>query len=209
MTTPGQIRAARVLLNIDAADLAAETGLSRATISNIETGVVQPREDSMIRIRAALEARGIEFIGDRGVARVHENYRLIEGPDCYLRLLDEIYHALRGQAGAEVLFICVDDSVSSPEVRDANERIRKAGIRCRYLSSDQARRFDFPRDAYRLIPSRLFKNSVMVVFGDRVATLRGVNGAVLVIADRDQAEMLRGLFEVIWAAAHPPAKAAP
>jgi hypothetical protein len=39
----------------------------------------------------------------------------------------------------------------------------------------------------------------MVVFGDKVATLRGLNDAVLVITDKDQAGMLRGLFEMIWA----------
>jgi hypothetical protein len=39
----------------------------------------------------------------------------------------------------------------------------------------------------------------MVVFDDKVAALRGLNAAVLVITDRNQADMLRGLFEMIWA----------
>lgn len=163
----------------------------------------------MERIVRALTGRGIEFVGDRGVALVNDNYRLLEGPDCYLRLLDEIYHALRGKAGAEVLSICTDDSVSPPEVTQAIQRWHDAGIKCRFLSHDKARRFDFQLREYRLIPSRYFTNSVMVVFADKVATLRGVNSAVLVITDKDQADMLRGLFEIVWAQAEPPRKAPP
>jgi transcriptional regulator with XRE-family HTH domain len=187
MITPRQIRAARYLLGLDAEDLAAQTGLTRNTVSNIENGTVQPREASLERIVGVLTQRGIEFIGDRGVALVNENYRLIEGKDCYLRLLDQVYHALRGKPGAEVLSICTDDSVSPPEVIQAIQRWHDAGIKARFLSHERARRFDFPLREYRLIPPRFFTNSVMVVFEDKVATLRGLNDAVLVITDRDQA----------------------
>ena len=206
MITPRQIRAARYLLGLDAEDLAAQTGLTRNTVSNIENGTVQPREASLERIVGVLTQRGIEFIGDRGVALVNENYRLIEGKDCYLRLLDQVYHALRGKPGAEVLSICTDDSVSPPEVIQAIQRWHDAGIKARFLSHERARRFDFPLREYRLIPPRFFTNSVMVVFEDKVATLRGLNDAVLVITDRDQADMLRGLFEMIWAQSPPPKK---
>lgn len=207
MITPRQIRAARSLLGLDAADLAAMTGLTRATVTNIENSVVQPRETSLELIVGALTQRGIEFIGERGVALVNDNYRLIEGADCYLRLLDQVYHALRNKPAAEVLSICTDDSVSPPEVIQAIQRWHDAGIKCRFLSHEKARRFDFPLREYRLIPSRFFKNSVMVVFDDKVATLRGLNAAVLVITDKDQADMQRGLFEMIWAQSPSPRKA--
>ncbi len=46
----------------------------------------------------------------------------------------------------------------------------------------------------------------MIVFADQVATLRGVNGTVLVITDKAQADMLRGLFEMIWLQAPAPGK---
>jgi len=208
MITPRQIRAARALVGLDAAELASRAGISRETITNIENDLVQPREGTLERIFRVFSAAGVEFVGDRGVALVNDNYRLIEGPDCYLRLLDEVYHALRGKPDAEVLSICTDDSVSPPEVTQAIQRWHDAGIKCRFLSHDRARRFDFSVREYRLIPSRYFTNSVMVVFGDKVATLRGVNGAVLLVTDRDQADMLRGLFEMIWAQAPLPSKPA-
>ena len=208
MITPRQIRAARALLGLDAAELADRAGLTRATITNIENSVVQPREATLDRLVETLAGGGVEFIGARGVALI-ENYRLIEGADCYLQLLDEIYHSLRRKPGSEVLSICTDDNVSPPEVRQAIQRWHDAGIKCRFLSHEKATCFDFPLHEYRLIPSHFFTNSVMVVFGDRVATLHGLNAAVLVITDRNQADMLRGLFEMVWAQSPAPRKAAP
>jgi transcriptional regulator with XRE-family HTH domain len=208
MTTPRQIRAARALLGLDAAELADRAGLTRATVTNIENSVVQPREATLVRLVQTLVGGGVEFIGERGVALMSENYRLIEGADCYLRLLDEIYHSLRTKPGSEVLSICTDDNVSPPEVRQAIQRWHDAGIKCRFLSHEKATHFDFPVLEYRLIPSHLFTNSVMVVFDDKVATLRGLNAAVLVITDRDQADMLRGLFEMIWSQSPAPGKTA-
>jgi transcriptional regulator with XRE-family HTH domain len=198
MITPRQIRAARALLGLDAAELADRAGLTRATVTNIENSVVQPRKATLDRLVETLAGGGVEFIGERGIALI-ENYRLIEGADCYLRLLDEIYHSLRAKPGSEVLSICTDDNVSPPEVRQAIQRWHDAGVKCRFLSHEKATLFDFPLQEYRLIPSHFFTNSVMVVFDDKVAALRGLNAAVLVTTDRNQADMLRGLFEMIWA----------
>src|SRR4051794_2239114 len=96
MIKPRQIRAARHLLGLDAEQLAEKAGVTRATITNIENGVVQPQRGSLERIVGALTQGGIEFIGDRGVALANQSYKLIEGPDCYIRLLDQIYHPNHG-----------------------------------------------------------------------------------------------------------------
>jgi len=198
MITGQQIRAARALLDWGADRLAEETSLNKNTIHNIEKGATLARGDSVQKIVEVFVRHGIEFIGERGVAQVHENYRLLEGRDCYLKLLDEVYHTLVGTKDAEVLSICTDDSVSPPEIVNAIQRWHDAGIKCRFLSHEKATRFDFPLNEYKLIPPRYFKNSVMVVFANKVATLRGTNEAVLVVHDEDQADMLRGLFELIW-----------
>lgn len=203
MISRHQLRAARGLLGWDRYTLAERSGVSVATLKNIETGRTQPHTANLEILETLFRNNGVEFIAARGVALVDEKYRLIEGEDCYLRLLDEIYHALRGTPREEVLSICIDDSVSPPEVAQAIQRWHDAGIRCRFLTHDQATRFDFPLHEYRLIPQRFFINSVMVVFADKVATLRGINGAVLVITDQGQADMLRGLFNLIWAQARP------
>lgn len=67
MLSGAQIRAARALLGISAHELARMTDIGWATIQRMEAdqGTYTPRSGTLERVRAALEAQGIEFIGDR------------------------------------------------------------------------------------------------------------------------------------------------
>ena len=66
MITAAQIRAARGLLKWTQALLAAKSGLSVVTLNMIESETVQPRKGSLAAIQLALEAGGVEFIGEGG-----------------------------------------------------------------------------------------------------------------------------------------------
>ncbi|MDD3029900.1 MAG: helix-turn-helix transcriptional regulator [Alphaproteobacteria bacterium] len=201
MPTGKQIRAARMLIDWEAKDLARTAQLSPETIFKIERGTANPKPDTMERIVRALHNGGVVFDGERGIRLVLEDYRVLEGGDCYLRFLDEIYHTLRGKNGAEVLSICTDDAVSPTEVTQAIQRWHDEGIKCRFLSHDKTKKFDFPLQEYRLIPTKFFKNSVIVIYEDNAAILRSSNETVIVIRDQDLASMLRGLFELVWSIA--------
>jgi len=61
MITPAQIRAARGLLNLKQAELAALAQVSLATLNNIEREVADPRASTLTAIQRALEAAGVEF----------------------------------------------------------------------------------------------------------------------------------------------------
>ena len=65
MLTPEQIRAARAALGWSASDLAKESGLSLRTIQALENSedLQSARKSSLLALRFALEAAGIEFIG--------------------------------------------------------------------------------------------------------------------------------------------------
>ncbi len=54
------------MLGIASKDLAELSGVGWATIRRLELtdGVSEARADTLARLRAALEARGIEFLGD-------------------------------------------------------------------------------------------------------------------------------------------------
>jgi transcriptional regulator with XRE-family HTH domain len=66
MITAAQLRAARAILGIDQRTLAARAGLSLPTIQRMEAseGVVRGNVDSLMKLVEALDASGIELIGD-------------------------------------------------------------------------------------------------------------------------------------------------
>ncbi len=66
MPSGSQIRAARGLLGWSASQLAEHAEVTLRTIQRFETveGVPPNRSGTLDKVRAALEAQGIEFIGD-------------------------------------------------------------------------------------------------------------------------------------------------
>jgi predicted transcriptional regulator len=66
MITAGQLRAARGLLGIDQKDLAEMAGVSLPTIQRMEAsdGTVRGMVDTLTKVVEALQAAGIELIGD-------------------------------------------------------------------------------------------------------------------------------------------------
>lgn len=61
-----QIRAARALLGITAAELAARSGVTWKTIQRFEAagGIPPSRSGTLAKVKDALASAGIEFIGD-------------------------------------------------------------------------------------------------------------------------------------------------
>ena len=66
MPSGSQIRAARGLLGWSASELAERSEVTLRTIQRFETveGVPPNRSGTLDKVRAALEAQGIEFLGD-------------------------------------------------------------------------------------------------------------------------------------------------
>jgi transcriptional regulator with XRE-family HTH domain len=66
MPSGSQIRAARGLLGWSASELAERSDVTLRTIQRFETaeGVPPNRSGTLDKVRAALEAQGIEFLGD-------------------------------------------------------------------------------------------------------------------------------------------------
>lgn len=66
MISAAQLRAARALAGLDQKQLADLSGLSAPTIQRMEAseGVIRGNVDSLMKLIAALDAAGIELIGD-------------------------------------------------------------------------------------------------------------------------------------------------
>ena len=66
MITAPQLKAARALLGLDQRELAELSGLSLPTIQRMEGsgGVIRGNVDSLMKLVGALEAAGVQLIGD-------------------------------------------------------------------------------------------------------------------------------------------------
>jgi transcriptional regulator with XRE-family HTH domain len=66
MITAAQLRAARAIIGLDQRQLAEMSGLSVPTIQRMEAsdGVIRGNVDSLMKLVAALDAAGIELIGE-------------------------------------------------------------------------------------------------------------------------------------------------
>jgi transcriptional regulator with XRE-family HTH domain len=71
MVTAAQLRAARALLGIDQRRLAELSGLSVPTIQRMEASadVIRGNVDSLMKLVGALDAAGIELIGEGAVSQ--------------------------------------------------------------------------------------------------------------------------------------------
>lgn len=74
MITAAQIRAGRALLNVKQSELAKASGISLATLNNIERGVGDPRSSTLQAIERALKTAGVEVDEDG----VHETVTLVK-----------------------------------------------------------------------------------------------------------------------------------
>ena len=80
MISVEQIKAARMLLRLSVFELADLAGVSSSTIKRLEslTDDTMPRADTVSKVQAALEAKGIEFLGtadDSPGVRLHRRAR--------------------------------------------------------------------------------------------------------------------------------------
>ena len=84
-----QIRAARGLIGISAAELANRAGVNWKTIQRFESaeGIPESRSGTLERVVAALESAGIRFIGDP-----------VTSPGVQLRIMDAA--DIEGKSGA-------------------------------------------------------------------------------------------------------------
>lgn len=211
MITERQIRAARGLLGWDAADLAEKTGLTRATLSNIENSLVQARAGSIEKIMRVFSENGVEFLGDYGVELKNDRIVTLKGENIFFRVLDDVIATLRDTKDAEALFACVDDGLSPPAVIENYRRLRKTGIAMRSLVREGNENLMGKLEEYRYLPEAFFHNSTTVIYGDKFATMildpeTKVDVGAIILRNTHVAAAQRNLFNLIWSNAQKPIK---
>ena len=214
MPTGRQIRAARVLLDLDAVDLAKRVGVRRETISFIENEQKKPRAETIEKIKTVFADYGIEFLGEKGITQRDDQVVTLKGENIFFRILDEVIFTLKDQPNAEALFACVSDSLSSPQVIDNYNRLRRLGIKMRSLIREGDTELCGKLDEYRCLPKEYFINTPMVIYGDKIATMLydAPSGGVItersaiIVHNTFLAASQRNLFNFAWISAQRPTK---
>ncbi|MDD3181289.1 MAG: helix-turn-helix transcriptional regulator [Alphaproteobacteria bacterium] len=198
-----QIKAARALLDWSQEDLAGASDLSIATIRKIESGSISPRDKTMGAIVTALEDTGAEFFGTSGVRLRDNDTVTIEGDGCFLRFLDEVYHALR-KTGGEMLHFYADYKRADEQEYQSLSRMRKDNIKMRFLIEEGDTFIPFPLEEVRWIPTKYFRSNLQIVYGDYVATcffwdisLSRV-AKILIVRNALHAEAMKNAFNFMW-----------
>lgn len=201
-----QIKAARALLDWSQKDLAEKSGVSEATIKLIETAKIHSKPDTLQQIQDSMESSGIEFLPQKGV-RFRDDLLTVlekenEQDNIYLRLLDDMYYTLKDTHG-EILHSFVDNALSPAEVLAKEKLLRNNGITFRHLVRHGDTHLIYPLDEYRYLPKGSYLNNPVTVYGDKVAfnvvsKMQKGESAIIIIKNKQIAEIKRREFQILW-----------
>ena len=208
MLEPWQIRAAREALTWSQGQLAKKAGSTQPYISDLEKGRIEnPSAKTIEKIEAAFKTEGLYFQAD-GIQWRKTNSYTLEGPDCYLQLLDDIQETL-GKTKEEWLLSASDDSRCSPEVIEKTNMIRANGVAMRSLIKTGDTFMLGPEDEYRWMPENLFsQGDVKIIYADRVAYLVTWTKIprIIVIQDKIISQENQRMFDFVWDLSKKPTK---
>jgi len=170
-----QIKMARAYLDWSQDDLASATGLSVATIRNLEMGFLSPRNSTTNIIRRVIETAGLEFIEPDGVRRRLDDVKIYEGIDSTESFYEDLINTVkRGNGGVSAIMKTQDVLIEALGLmRKGNpsylERlINISEINC-LLSGAETIPVALPGTNFRRIDNRLGSPIPYFIYGDKQA----------------------------------------
>lgn len=212
MITGKQIRAARVLLDWDAEDLADKSGLNRETIFNIERGTVQARPGTLEKIVRAFSDHRVEFLEDQGVRYKPDDIQVLIGQEGLITLLEDVYNACRrGVAGKIVISGISEDDFEKHLGAYDEKYLAKMGelsnVSMRHIIAEGDHKvISNNYSEYRWTPRAQFKAVPFYVYADKLAIIlfsSRPSPKIFVIQSIDVADAYRLQFEGMWKQAKP------
>lgn len=209
MIEPRQIRAARALLNWSQTDLAEASGVAVSSIKNIENSLTVARKETIEDISYALEKSGVEFMPGSGVRIKERLINVLNGPEGYWKLLDDVYDTLV-KNGGEVCILGLDEAIVEKELQQSTasnpnrlaqhiERLRKANITERLIIKKGDKKIVAPASWYRCIEQEFFEPYPLYIYGEKIAILTWGPPFKAVVYDNPEiAKTLGKIFDFIW-----------
>lgn len=199
LTSGKQIAAARQLLGWSQADLADRSGVSKPSIIRIEKDLMSVKYDVRQSIEKPFLDNNLEFI--EGGARLSKKIvHIIEGDDCYQRILDDAFRDLSKTDG-EFLKSGANEKRSNTVVIDKLNFMRESGIKFRSLLKKGDTFMRGPIEEYRWLDDSLYVESdVKFIYSNKVGYLMSwfETYRVILIEDEKIAEENKRIFNYIW-----------
>ncbi|NCT40409.1 MAG: helix-turn-helix transcriptional regulator [Alphaproteobacteria bacterium] len=205
MITIEQCRGARGILGWTQQDLADASGLSKTAINNFEKGHSDIKAESLRAIRMAFESTDIEFIGESGVAKKTESFKIIRGEFALSQLIDDMHKTIKNTE-TEILISFVDENLANrlttQKIFKHIEFIKNNNIKQRILCFTGSDSILSPTEECRWI-SEDYKTiaTTTYIYGDKIAHELWDQSMIIVTRSVDAAKSERARFEKLWQAA--------
>lgn len=221
MPTGRQIRAARILTDWDADDLAKRVGMSRVSIQNIERGDARPKAETMDKIVRAFADAGIEFIDNEGVRFQPRDIQTYRGSEGFKKFMDDVYEYVKDQIekGNDYEPICSSSVNDKDFIRHLGDHFTVhinrmnalKGFKHRILLKERPASLqpgEASKGGYREYRKRSPQDTANVpfyVYGDKLAILMLADEVpqIVIINSRLVAQGYREIFNALWEMAKP------
>lgn len=211
MPTGKQIRAARMLVDWDADDLAKRVGMSRVSIQNIERGDARPKAETIEKIVRAFSDAGIEFTENEGLRRRPSGVEIFIGAERFEEFYNFLYLHLKKHGGDICLSVTDERLLTKYRKNPAVHYQRMQDLFDKKIIKSfriLANKSDFLSDylyyTYKWQEVSSISPTAFYTFGDCLALISFVHSPapyVVVLQSAPIAESYRQAFDIAWKAA--------
>ena len=210
MISPEQIKAARAMLDWSQEALAQASGLSPATIHNLEKGHISPR--SAREVRRTFESKGFEFFENNGLGLNPDEIKVYKGTGSPDRFYEDML-ATAKENGGEIAAIYKSQEILLRSLGVANaanpERLERLGkmaaVKCLFSEAHNTS-LQVPEFQFRALPKYQIGHSSFFVCGNKYAivlTKEGKDFTYIVMKSVDMAQSGWREFLPLWNSAVP------
>ena len=201
-----QIAAAMALSSMTQDQLATAAGIGRNTLNRTISDSEATKDDTLANIRHALEARGIEFIGNIGVQWAQHQIRSLAGVEGLKTFFDDVRVTVK-QSAEEIVICGVEEDYLEEKLGEyldfhRREMANLGNVKMRCLIKEGDPNFGASEYCtYRWQPKESFSNVPFYIYGDKMAiivTSGPEDPLTLLIHNRTIAQAYRRQFDVVW-----------
>ncbi|MFY9286900.1 MAG: helix-turn-helix transcriptional regulator [Alphaproteobacteria bacterium] len=210
--TARQISAAMALVGMTQDDLASAADMARPSLNRILNEEAVAKDDTLRKIRLALEAQGVEFIGNVGVQWAQHQVKTLSGIDGLKAFFDDVRSVAK--VSDEEICICgFSEDYFEKKLgnfidyqRSEMASYEKVQMRCLVEEGDTSLGASSYCE-YRWQEKENFSNVPFYIYGDRtaiIATSAPEDPLILLIRNPAISEAYRRQFGAMWNAAKEP-----